>query len=394
MPIVYKGGNMNTKFKSKFVVSMLVVTIAYCLLPIACHSAFLDPGYGARPVAMGGAFTAVGGDSNSMLYNPAGIASVEDMELNYMYSQLFTGLDTVNLGLGYAAIAYPCGEKYGTWGVSWANLSSQDQYSEDTFALSYARSVLRGKLDIGANVKYLTHKYTLDERTVGDPVFANGSSKGAVSLDLGAQSKVPFFWNRDLALGLAISDVNTPDVGLQSVDKVPMQVRVGAACDITEDILAALDVTYRMQDWGDTSQKLNVHAGGEVWFLNGLLAARAGANLNEVAAGFGFAPILLKSCDLQLDYSFVMPLAVQETSGSHRISLIVRFLGYKPVAKTAKPKAKVTEPKPAAAKPPVSAITPAAALTPTAAASNPTSVPEKKKPAKSGKIHAIIVPEN
>lgn len=109
-----------------------------------------------------------------------------------------------------------------------------------------------------------------------------------------------------------------------------MEAKLGAACSITEDTLAALDVTYRMQEWGDSANKLNVHAGGESWFLDRVLAARAGANLNEIAVGFGFSPVFLNSCDFQLDYSFVMPLAVQETSGSHRISIIVRFFGNEP----------------------------------------------------------------
>jgi hypothetical protein len=352
---------MNNKIK--LIMALLLISIFNFQFSILCHAAFNDPGYGARPVAMGGAFTAVGDDTNCILYNPAGLAGLEGPEMNYMYSQLYTGLDTVNLGLGYGAFAYPMGEKYGTVGIGWAELASQNQYSEDTFALSYGRSAIAGKLDVGANVKYLTHKYTLDERTVNDPVFAGGNARGALSIDLGAQSTVPFLWNHELALGIALSDVNTPDVGLASTDKVPMQARVGAACNITENILTALDVSYRFQEWGDSSDMLNVHVGGEAWFLNRVLAARAGANLNELAVGFGFAPLLLKNFDVQLDYSFVLPLAVQETSGSHRISLIVRFLGN----------------------------TPKPGKTQTVQEEKPTS--QVTKPIKSGKVHATI-PEN
>jgi len=109
--------------------------------------------------------------------------------------------------------------------------------------------------------------------------------------------------------------------------------------------------------------------------LQAPLAARAGANLNELAVGFGFAPLLLKNFDFQLDYSFVLPLAVQDTSGSHRLSLIVRFLGNKPVVKTVKAKAPEVKP----AKPePVKPVVPAEA---------------PQKPKKAGKVHAIF-PEN
>src|ERR1017187_10395394 len=56
------------------------------------HAAFLDDGWGARPVGMGGAFTAIADDSNAPLYNPAGIVQVQWNELSAMYSQLFSGL--------------------------------------------------------------------------------------------------------------------------------------------------------------------------------------------------------------------------------------------------------------------------------------------------------------
>src|SRR5476649_1520563 len=71
------------------------------------EAAFLDDGWGARPVGMGGAFTAIADDSNAPLYNPAGIVQVQWNEMSAMYARLFSGLtlfagqDTVHLDESY-----------------------------------------------------------------------------------------------------------------------------------------------------------------------------------------------------------------------------------------------------------------------------------------------------
>src|SRR5882724_3034356 len=57
----------------------------------SAQAAFVDTGWGARPVGMGGAFTAIADDSNAPLYNPAGLVQVQWNELSAMYSRLFSG---------------------------------------------------------------------------------------------------------------------------------------------------------------------------------------------------------------------------------------------------------------------------------------------------------------
>src|SRR6185436_19321357 len=68
----------------------LVVLLAVATAPL--QAAFEDTGWGARPVGMGGAFTAISDDSNAPLYNPAGLVQVQWNEVSAMYSRLFSGL--------------------------------------------------------------------------------------------------------------------------------------------------------------------------------------------------------------------------------------------------------------------------------------------------------------
>jgi|GEM_PF-826352 len=311
------------KTNFKLFVATCVALLFIALAVDTSFAAFQESGWGARPMGLGGAFTAISEDVNGMLYNPSLLARLQDPELTFMYGKLYTGLEEVNMGLNYFAFGIPLKNKNGTIGFSWANFVSASLYDESSFAFNYSK-VLGDGFSGGANLKYLSHKYTLDKYSQNDPVFASGNSKGALTIDLGTLYR-PQVFNENLALGLSLKNITQPDLGLKSKDVVPAELRLGGAYDFSEDILAALDFSYRMQDWGSASDKFNVHIGGEFWFIDHLLALRAGANTTEVALGFGLNPTL-NNLDLQLDYGFIMPLLVKESMGTHRISLTLRFL--------------------------------------------------------------------
>jgi len=60
--------------------------------------AFLKINSGARPVAMGGAFTGVADDENSLYYNPAGIASMNRNGVILGYHNYFVDLQSGTVG--------------------------------------------------------------------------------------------------------------------------------------------------------------------------------------------------------------------------------------------------------------------------------------------------------
>ncbi len=49
--------------------------------------AFVDVGYGVRPMGMGGAFTAISDDPNSAYWNPAGLLKVANPGVSLMYTK-------------------------------------------------------------------------------------------------------------------------------------------------------------------------------------------------------------------------------------------------------------------------------------------------------------------
>ena len=60
---------------------------------------------------MGGAYTAAADDVNSVMWNPAGLAKVPDMQITFMHSIWFA-----SIFYDYLAAAYPAGE-IGTFGL-------------------------------------------------------------------------------------------------------------------------------------------------------------------------------------------------------------------------------------------------------------------------------------
>ena len=309
---------------NSLVKTILIVTIFACGTVLNSYGAFKDMGWGARPVSMGGAYTAVSDDANAVIYNPAGMVQIANVDSTFMYAKLFAGLDEVDMGLNYLAFAAPMGP-YGTVGCSWASFVSKGEYQEDAFIASYARW-LNSFLAGGISIKYLGHKYTLDGRSVNDPVFAGGDSKYAVTADIGlfGGAAVRGLPNPVMA-GLSIKNLTQPDIGLKSEDKVPMEATAGASYEIKPGLKVAGDLSYRLQEWGKSSDKMNVRLGGEMWLMNRMLGIRAGGNFSDICLGLGFS-YPMNTVELQFDYGFVYPMQVSQTQGTHRLSLSLRYL--------------------------------------------------------------------
>ncbi|MBN1385022.1 MAG: hypothetical protein JW983_09105 [Elusimicrobia bacterium] len=328
--LIYETIDRFSKRMIKFILLLLVLLLP---TPYTLYPAFKDSGWGARPAGMGGAYTAVSDDSNGMLYNPAGICQLKNVEVNFMHAELYTGLREVDLGLKYAAIVCPAG-KVGTFGANWANFVSADQYKEDTLSLTYAAPLTKQdatpKVFCGINVKQLRHAYVLDQRTETDPVFAEGDSKSAITADFGLWLEAFSDDPHRISLGVVVKNMTQPDVGLKTEDIVPSELRLGIAYKVirwgkVKNFLTSIDGVYRKQEWGTTSDKVNLHIGSEAWFFDEFLGFRIGSNYTELTSGVSFKISIWDKFRTQLDYAFMWPLQIQESMGSHRISLSCRF---------------------------------------------------------------------
>lgn len=315
-------------------ITRLIIAAAVLGTASAGQAAFKNIGWGVRPAGMGNAFVAVSNDANSVTVNPAGIALVQKQELAFDYSKPYMGLENVSLGMMYAAYVRPSG-KIGSFGAAITNFDGNSLYKESTYQIGYAKGIYSGnsvRISGGLNVKYMTHGYIWDERTksaalaLNDPVVLAGDSKGAPSADIGFIAALPKHWS----FGLAARNLNQPDVGLYYEDKVPMEVQAGAAYKIPyfkgmDTIIAALDVSYRNQEWGQSADKTNLHFGVEGWFGIHTFGLRAGADKNDVTMGASYNRRFTKNFSLQIDYALVWSLAVTDNVGTHRLGASVKF---------------------------------------------------------------------
>lgn len=297
------------------------------------YGAFKDIGFAARPAGMGGAFVAVCNDVNAAIYNPAGLATISKKELAFAYTKPYMGLENVDLSMMYLSYIHPL--KFGNMGAAITSFNGGGLYTESMFQASYARRVVIDEQDVyyaGINVKYLSHTYNWDERTLAaaeqlnDPVVKAGNTKSAPSADLGLLA----VYNKRLSVGVAARYINTPDLGLKYEDLVPMDVRGGAAYRIPywkgmDAITFAVDVSQRMQEWGKEADKTNIHAGAEAWFAVHKYALRMGGNMNEMTFGMALNHRFGQNLTLQIDYALMWSLKISDNTGTHRLGASVKF---------------------------------------------------------------------
>lgn len=297
-------------------------------------AAFQEGLWGARPSALGGAFTALADDANAPAYNPAGISLMGMSELTFMYAQLYSGIDfnvganeTSDLGLGYFSyIPRMFNKRYGTFGLSWTNFSASNLYREDTFYLSYANAIKYQRQDAnpifayGLNVKYLRRNVTGDQRTDVDPVFNGGSASDAVTADLGLIYRPDWEILPGLKFGLAFQNLTEPDIGLSKTDRVPLKSTLGVSYQdrYFRWINPSLDISRR-------DGRTLVALGWEGWFAKDSLALRLGGDEDRITGGLGYQFKILRSMVMRLDYAILWPFEVEESNGSHRISLTTSF---------------------------------------------------------------------
>ncbi|OGC11599.1 hypothetical protein A3K48_03745 [candidate division WOR-1 bacterium RIFOXYA12_FULL_52_29] len=277
--------------------------------------AVLNAGVGARPLAMGGAFTAIADNADAPYWNPAGLGFITSQEITCSQTRLSTDADHYYLSYVTPALG-------GTIGLSWiqvglgniAQTSSevdihnevQDislfSYFSNAYLISFGKK-LNDHIAFGLTAKYLSSEmfgisggsgwgYSL---TPGIMIrFGNSSSV----------SRLPY----PVTLGFKIDElVNTQQWGTGTVENVPPKARLGLSWFPWSESRVAVDVSQTVK----SNYSPEVATGFE-WSDRGL-SFRAGYNASGLTAGVGFVV-----GHVIVDYGYVS----QELSRSnvHRIS--------------------------------------------------------------------------
>jgi hypothetical protein len=344
--------------------SALGALLALGLSATAARAVFDAPLMTPQASAMGGASLASTADSATLFLNPAAPAGLAGAECYFAYDQIYAGLSGVGaISQSFAAVGAPT--RLGTLTAGYGDFSGAGLIEERIAGVGFARRLLDG-LDVGVTGKYLYEDYQIggDALAQSDPVFQNGSARGAFSLDAGVIASLGGAWK----LGLAVRNINQPNLGLSSVDRVPREIQAGLSYDVASaGLRLTADYLYEDEPAGSVLERDVPSLGLEKGFVDGRVKFRVGVTPDQLSSGVGirFGPI-------DFDYAFILSLGLAENNaGTHQVGLRWRFggsdaprLASAAPPEPAVPVAAAPAPAPAPALAPVAATAPAAAPAP------------------------------
>jgi len=248
---------------------------------------------GAKPIALGGAFTSLANNSNAVYYNPAGLSQMLSREVSIFYSPAPYGLK--ELANGSVNFVEPT--KFGAFGLS-AKTYGFELYKEITVTASYSNNYKK-KIFYGANVNFYNLK------------IQNYGSASTFGIDIGGLAYLTDF----LRWGFAAFNLNRPKIGTQE-DKLPQVYRTGISVQPRNDINFMLDIEK------DTRYTASVKAGIE-YSLYDMIDLRAGIGTEPTKFSGGVG---LYYSIFGIDYGFYNH---QDLGLTHQGTITINFGGDK-----------------------------------------------------------------
>lgn len=295
---------------------------------------FMAIGVGARPLAMGGAFTAMVSDITGIYWNPAGLARMKHGQAHVMHSERFAGIvnwDFLGAGIrldNTATIGFAV-FRLGVDGVPLTRLKDPDRdigefYFDESgrrlqntpyaykyvnpndlaFVGSYGRD-LGDRLSVGINTKLMRRS-------------AASNQAWGVGFDVGALYRI----TPGIRAGAIIRDVTTTVLAWNGGRKelIVPHFQAGVAYEKHVRSFAfrpVCDLIVSFDDPAEAHAKIgslgvDVVGGIETSYMN-RVAIRAGSSRGTLTAGAGFQIFFL-----QIDYGFQTH---SELGATHRVSL-------------------------------------------------------------------------
>lgn len=250
---------------------------------------------GAKPIALGGAFTSLANNSNAVYYNPAGISQMPFREVSIFYSPAPFGLKELANG----SVNYVEPTKFGAFGLS-AKTYGFELYKEVTATLTYANNYKR-KIFYGANINLYNLK------------IQNYGSATTFGIDIGGLAYLTEF----LRWGFSAYNLNRPSIGEQK-DKLPQVYRTGLSVQLPQ----RNDVNFMLEVEKDTRYPASVKAGLEYTLYNMVdLRAGIGTEPTKFSGGIGIFYSMF-----EIDYGFYNH---QDLGLTHQGTITINFGGDK-----------------------------------------------------------------
>lgn len=293
--------------------------------------AILNQAIGVRQLGMAEVATGLADDAAAMHYNPAGIATVRNIELNAMYHQniIDTRNEAINFvyplnkgllfhnkaSIGIGVLAYQGGD------IEWIKLNPDESIksrevlkaeSDYQIGLSYSEEIAKylGNTYAGVMVKWIQSK------------LVEKYTASAFGIDMGLLHKVGGF-----GLGIAIQNIGTEMKFIEEGDSLPLTIRLGGSYErklgkIVKMVVGVDGIKVKNDD-------MRYNLGGECW-IGDILGIRAGYKINDdnkVSIG---ASIRYKW--IQLDYGYKL---MDVFNNTHQAAITLR-MGSPKISKGAK----------------------------------------------------------
>lgn len=274
-------------------------------------ASFLSIGVGARGLGMGGAYTALADDANSIYWNPAGLSELEMREFAASHAEMFASAR-------HDFLAYTHPTSQGTFAagltyLSQGKIDGRDSLGRPTAGFDASDAAVSAgyarKLDfaqVGASLKYIrSHIGSTEAQTVAADV---GARREFGSFVVGAAV-------RNLGPGLKFQDQR---------NDLPLRLAVGVAYKFTGGHAAAAELVNGPRGTGTDSA-----FGGEYQAVKNFYLRAGYTTQTAVTGGSGFDAahgltmgLGLRKEKWALDYAM---LPSGELGRSHRFSLAIRW---------------------------------------------------------------------
>lgn len=327
---------MSLKNRILLIVLCSVFHKGYAALEFSKYgSDFLNSGVGARPLALGGAYTGLSDDVTSLYWNPAGLSHLKGMQFHFMHSERFAGVvnwDCLLFGLpvrdGYhAGIGF---YRLGVDDIPLTRLTNPDLPLGDVYVDNTGKTVqnvpyvYRSVSDVEMAVVLGFSKRQSEKLVLGGNVTLirkdmDVSNAWGIGFDFGALYR-PM---TALQLGASLKNATTTLLAWSTGrnELIYPRLLLGGSYKYTIQkisLLPVADVEINREASGVSSEiridrfGIGFHGGIEVAYLN-RIAFRVGSDMGKFTGGVG-----LKLNKFSLDYGFSSHV---DLGNSHRLSV-------------------------------------------------------------------------